>query len=127
MSKPTRWNLSDPAAALLLMATGVEGLEAAGGQQLLHSSLIPTEVHGGTEEDLTALGFVLGDVVDGDPLFRLATLPPGWTRRLEEADPRGQYLIDEHGCTRASIFYKAAPYDRKASMTLYAPKGGEDR
>ncbi|WP_327587074.1 hypothetical protein OHA25_08685 [Nonomuraea sp. NBC_00507] len=127
MSSPTNWNLGDPADALLLLAAGVEELEAAGGQQLLHSSVIPTELYGGTDEDLAALGFELGDVVDGDPLFRHATLPPGWTRRLEERDPRGSYLVDERGRDRFSIFYKAAPYDRKASMALVPVEGGEGR
>ncbi|MFB4285665.1 hypothetical protein ACBJ59_61135 [Nonomuraea sp. MTCD27] len=127
MSSPTRWNFGDPADALLLLAAGVEELEEAGGRQLLHSKVIPTKVHGGTDEDLAALGFELGDVVDGDPLFRHATLPPGWTRRLEESDPRGSYLVDEHGQDRAAIFYKAAPYDRKASMVLLPARDGGGR
>lgn len=87
--------------------------EAEGGEQLLHSDLIP--VAGCDDDALTELGFDLGDVVDGDPLFLHATLPAGWTRQPSE-DPRLIYLADELGRRRYGITYKAAFYDRKASM-----------
>ncbi|MEV4020202.1 hypothetical protein AB0J35_57970 [Nonomuraea angiospora] len=122
MSSPRRWNLGDPADALLLLAVGVEEVEEAGQQQLLASDVIPTKLHGCTEEDLAALGIELGPVVDGDPLFRHVTLPDGWTRRPEQ-DARGSYLVDERGRDRASIFYKAAPYDRRAWLTLLPVDG----
>lgn len=116
MTPPTRWTLGD---ALLLLAVGVVELEETGQQQLLASDVIPTELHGCTEQDLAAIGIELGDEVDGDPLFRHAALPDGWTRR-PEADPRGSYLVDADGRDRFAIFYKAAPYDRRADMTLLA-------
>lgn len=125
MTSPTQWNIGDHVDALLLLAAGVEELEEAGGRQLLCSDVIPTRMCGCTDQDLSELGFELGDIVPGDPLFRRAALPPGWTRRLEESDPRGQYLVDERGRDRVSIFYKAAPYDRRASMSLLRGAGDE--
>jgi hypothetical protein len=124
MSAPRRWNLGDDADALLLLGTGVEELEEAGRDQLLVSDVIPTDLHGAREEDLAALGFELGDVVDGDPLFRYVTLPHGWTRR-PDADPRGLYLVDAGGRDRAHIFYKSVSYDRKASLFLLRVEDGE--
>lgn len=111
-------NYGHPDHLLLTLAVGVEELEWAGQRQLLASSVIPTRMYGCTEQDLAALGVELGEVVEGDPLFRYASLPQGWSRRPEK-DSRCSYLVDEHGRDRASIFYKAAPYDRSASMTLY--------
>lgn len=118
MSSLRRYRLGDPVDGLLMLAADVEEFEEAGQSQLLASNLIPTRMYGCTDEDLTELGFALGEVVDGDPLFRHAVLPAGWCRRPEQ-DSRGSYLVDEHGRDRASITYKAAPYDRKASMVLY--------
>ncbi|MFF0867659.1 hypothetical protein ACFYUV_38260 [Nonomuraea sp. NPDC003560] len=124
MSSPTRWNMADPADALLLLAAGVEELEQAGQQQLLASDVIPTKLRGCTEEDLAALGIELGPTVDADPLFRHVVLPSGWSRRPEQ-DPRGSYLVDEHGRDRVWIFYKAAPHDRRAFMSLLPVEDGQ--
>ncbi|MFB4294831.1 hypothetical protein ACBI99_44880 [Nonomuraea sp. ATR24] len=117
MKSPSIFNLHDPADQVFFLLGGVEALEDEGQQQFLASDVIPTEVHGCTDADLIELGFELGDVVPGDPLFRYAKLPPGW-KRCPEEDPRGSYLVDGHGNRRASIFYKAAFYDRKASMSI---------
>jgi hypothetical protein len=123
MSTPRRWHLGEEADALLLLAVGVEGMEEAGRDQLLVSDVIPTAMSCG-EADLAVLGFELGDVVDGDPLFRHVTLPHGWQRRPAE-DPRSLYLVDAGGRDRAHIFYKAAAYDRYASMALLELGDGE--
>lgn len=96
---------------------GVLELEANGQGDMLTLDVLPTRLSGGTDEDLTALGFGLGEVLAGDPLFRWATLPPGWTRRPAD-DPRTSYVVDEHGHDRLDIFYKASPNDRKASGAL---------
>lgn len=54
---------------------------------------------------------------DEDPLFIRVTLPAGWkiapTNHSMHSD-----LLDDKGRQRASIFYKAAYYDRRADMTL---------
>lgn len=95
----------------------VEGMEAAGTGQLLASELLPVDMHPEDPAEWTALGFAFGDTADGDPLFRRATLPEGWTRQATD-DPRGSYLVDSRGIHRVTIFYKAAFYDRAASMSL---------
>jgi hypothetical protein len=122
MSAPRKWRFGDDADALLLLAAGVEELEEAGRDQLLVSDVIPTKMSC-READLAVLGFELGDVVDDDPLFRYVTLPHGWKRR-PGPDTRSLYLVDEQGRDRAHIVYKAAPYDRYASMVLLV-LGGE--
>jgi hypothetical protein len=95
----------------------IEGMEAGGGRQLAASDLLPTDLSPADEGAWTALGFTLGDTVDGDPLFRHATLPEGWTRRSHQ-DPRGSDILDTRGIPRVSIFYKAAFYDRRASASI---------
>lgn len=119
MSGLRRWSLADSVDPFLMLIASVEEIEQAGQRQLLASDVIPARMCGCTDDDLAALGFELGGVADGDPLFRYARLPEGWTRRPEQTNARGSYLVDEHGRDRASIFYKAAPYGRSASMTLY--------
>lgn len=79
---------------------------------------LPTKMRPG-QEAFEALGFEFGDVVEKDPLFRLAKLPEGW--RLEPEEDTYSYwslVIDTAGETRARVFYKAAFYDRKAEMRV---------
>lgn len=95
----------------------ITGMEAAGQRQVVASQVIPTEIRGGTEETLTALGFVLGDRVPNDELFRHAALPPGWSKQATEHSMHSS-IVDEHGRKRCSIFYKAAYYDRRADMRI---------
>ena len=60
-------------------------------------------------------GIQLGPVCEKDPLFREVTLPEGWTRVLEDGRIR---FKDEQGRCRVQCHYKAAFYDRKASVFL---------
>ncbi|WP_214327878.1 hypothetical protein [Nonomuraea sediminis] len=108
-----------PEHQLLVLAVGIEEIERAGQLQLLASDVIPTRLVGCDEQLLAGLGFELGDQVADDPLFRYATLPNGWRWRAAE-DARGSYLVDERGRDRFSVWYKAAPYDRSASVA-YLP------
>lgn len=98
----------------ILFGGGIEGQEKAGQQQLLESTTLPTEMHGG-DEKFKALGFTFGAVVDGDPLFREATLPEGWKRQGTEHSMWSE-IVDQRGIPRVAIFYKAAFYDRGAHM-----------
>lgn len=100
----------------------IEEQEAAGQRQLVASEQLPTEMHGGTQADFEALGFVFGDVTPGDPLFRAATLPAGWRKRAMD-HAMGSEILDELGRQRVSIFYKAAFYDRRADMSLVSTNG----
>lgn len=98
----------------------IGGMERQGQQQLVHSDRLPTEVHGGTDEDFIALGFSFGAPDAGDAMFRPATLPDGWKRQGSEHS-MWSHVIDANGRKRVSIFYKAAFYDRKAYMRLNSP------
>jgi len=64
-----------------------------------------------------ALGFTFGPPDPDDPLFRAATLPPGWTR-VPGTHKNVSYLLDEHGRERVTVYCKAAYWDRKAHMVL---------
>jgi hypothetical protein len=83
---------------------------------VLASTTLPTESYT-ADSEFEALGFTFGAQVPGDPLFREATLPEGWTREGTE-HAMHSVIKDERGIERASIFYKAAYYDRKASLSL---------
>jgi len=92
----------------------IEGMEAAGAQQVLTSDQIPTDA---PWDDLTALGFVKGEPVAGDDLFTHVTLPAGWTR-AGTGHSMHTHILDERGVRRVGIFYKAAFYDRRADAHM---------
>ena len=98
----------------------IEKQEADGPRTLVESEMIPKEVHGATREQLIALGFKFGD--DVDELFVTCELPLGWTK-LGTSHSMHSDLLDEHGRKRAGIFYKAAFYDRRASMCMHCRFG----
>jgi hypothetical protein len=103
----------DPSDAIVMQ-------EQRGGAALAASELLPTEMHPTDRAPWEALGFVFGDVVENDPLFRHVTLPPDWKKMQDPSDiyGRGVDVFDFRGIRRVSIFYKAASYDRKAHMSL---------
>ena len=98
----------------------IEEQERAGQSQLVNSDRLPVDA--GEDGDYLALGFTFGKPDPSDPLFRPATLPPGWSRRATD-HAMGSEIIDQHGRARVSIFYKAAFYDRKASMYVISHSG----
>jgi hypothetical protein len=99
----------------------IENQEAAGQRQLVNSDRLPVDSHG-TDADFEAVGFTFGPPDKNDPLFRPATLPEGWKREGSDHS-MGSYIIDPLGRRRVSVFYKAAFYDRRASMYLVSPAG----
>jgi len=121
----TRRMQEDPAERLLLLAEGmitgspetfILGQERAGQHQLVNSDRLPADFRGDRAE-WEALGFTFGEPDEGDPLFMPATLPPGWKRKASD-HAMGSSVVDALGRERVSVFYKAAFYDRKASMHL---------
>jgi hypothetical protein len=95
---------------------GIEAQEARGQRDFVASETLPKELlHGTTRAQLEALGIVFGE--DADDLFVKATLPPGW-KKVASDHAMWSYLHDDQGRKRASIFYKAAFYDRSAHMNL---------
>lgn len=122
----TRAMRKDSAESLLLLAEGmatgspasfIGRQEAAGQREMVNSTVIPTELIGCTEGDLVALGFELGPIVEGDPLFRQATLPEGWTREGSD-HAMWSHIVDPDAYHRCAIFYKAAFYDRRAHLSV---------
>lgn len=118
-------NTQDPSSieltGMLLLATGDTGAvigaqERAGQAQLVHSDRLPTDIHG-DRADFEAIGFTFGEPDDRDPMFAPATLPEGWKREGSD-HAMWSYIVDQLGRRRASIFYKAAFYDRSAHMSL---------
>jgi hypothetical protein len=103
-----------PLAALPGM---IERMEALGKTEFSRSDVLPVQM-GGQQALLEELGFVLGPQVPGDPLFRQAKLPSGWRKDEETGHAMWTSILDEQGCERAHVFYKAAFYDRRADMGL---------
>ena len=84
--------------------------EAHGQRSFVASTTLPTK---GPKEALQAAGVVFGEVVENDPLFQYVQFPEGWKKEGTDHD-MWSYLVDAKGNRRASIFYKAAFYDRDA-------------
>ncbi len=94
----------------------IEKDEDRGSAQLVASEVLPKS-DTKTWEILKSMGIKLGENVPGDPLFVYAELPEGWSKKRSEGDSRGSYIVDSEGRTRAIMFYKAASYDRFASIS----------
>lgn len=87
---------------------GIEQQEAQGQQNLVQSTTLPIK---GDWEVLERWGVVKGEPID--KLFCHATLPEGWTKAPTDHSLWSS-LVDARRLIRASIFYKAAFYDRDA-------------
>ena len=116
---PENTSARDPLAHLLgAMSAGtsdyITGMEADGQRQLLASDTLPSD---GPWDQMEALGFVPGEPVEGDPMFRRCTLPEGWKREGSD-HAMWSHIVDERGVRRVSIFYKAAFYDRSAHASI---------
>lgn len=96
---------------------GIERQEARGQQELVNSEVLPTDGLFRNKAEFEALGFVIGEVVQGDPIFTNVKLPAGWKKQATDHSMWSK-LVDETGKERASIFYKAAFYDRSAHINL---------
>jgi hypothetical protein len=94
---------------------GIEAQEAAGQAMLCAAAQLPKEMRGCTREQLEMIGFKFG--ADVDQIFVSCTLPPGWKKQATDHSMYSD-LLDEQGRKRASIFYKAAFYDRRADISM---------
>lgn len=103
-----------------MMRGGADGLveeqEKRGQTSFVNSDTLPTDVYPADKAKLEEWGVVFGDVVEGDPIFTHATLPEGWKKVPTDHDMWSD-LVDADGIVRASIFYKAAFYDRSAQIS----------
>jgi hypothetical protein len=94
---------------------GIEAQEARGQQDFVNSTTLPIKFNYGNREQFEQMGIVFGEPVDD--LFCEAQLPEGW--RKEPTDhSMWSDLLDDKGRKRASIFYKAAFYDRSAFLNI---------
>ncbi len=109
--------------AMMMGGSGaIERSEQRGQQELIESDTIPSSFgryndKAEGERKLLEMGFVLGDPVPGDDMFRFATLPPGWKKVVTDHSMWSK-IVDETGKERCSIFYKAAFYDRSAHLSI---------
>lgn len=99
---------------------GIEAQEKRG-QQSLCAKMDDRLPIDGTKspEDRKAfekMGFKFADKPE-DELFISAAFPPGWTKKSTDHSMWSR-LVDNHVRERASIFYKAAFYDRSAHIHL---------
>jgi len=101
--------------------SGILAQEAQGQRSFVGSDTLPTDMgrHSGydTKAILEAAGVKFLGVVEGDDMFQYVELPQGW-KKVATDHSMWSKLVDDKGRERASIFYKAAFYDRSAHMSL---------
>ena len=123
---PVNTRAQDPASALAeVIALGSEGFitrqESLGQASFVGSDTLPTRFNYPNEEIakpiLERWGVKFLGAVPSDPIFQYVELPPGW-RKVATDHAMWSRLLDAEGRERASIFYKAAFYDRNAHLTL---------
>lgn len=108
-----------PNALIAATPGGIERQEAEGQANLCKTAdRLPASINSPRgmhyTQVSTELGIVFGKIVD--EIFIEATLPEGW--KIEPTDhSMWSHLLDAQGRKRASIFYKAAFYDRNAHIS----------
>ena len=100
--------------ATMMFGGGIEEQEKQGQQELCESMQLPSN---GDWDGLAKIGVKRGNLVEGDDVFVHAELPPGWQIKPTDHSMWSK-LVDENGVEKASIFYKAAFYDRCAFIRL---------
>lgn len=99
-------------------SAAIEHQEARGQRELVNSEAIPYRGSNGKDRTiLESWGFKFGEH-DGEDLFIEVAMPAGW-KKVRTDHSMWSNLLDDKGRIRASIFYKAAFYDRDAFMRLY--------
>lgn len=94
---------------------GIEAQEAAGQKELVSNfTRLPLQMREKEIEVAIKYGFVLGEPID--EVFRAVTAPEGWSLRPTEHSMHSD-ILDADGAIRGGFFYKAAFYDRRASVT----------
>ena len=91
---------------------GIEAQEKRGQQTLVNKDILPINC---PRKELMSLGFKFLDLYDD--IFVNVEMPAGWKKVPTDHDMWSD-LVDDRGRKRASIFYKAAFYDRSSHMSL---------
>jgi hypothetical protein len=95
---------------------GIEAQEAQGQRDFVANETLPIDCGWDCKPaQVEAMGVVYGDAVDD--MFIRVQLPEGWSKVATDHSMWSK-LLDEKGRERASIFYKAAFYDRSAHINL---------
>lgn len=94
---------------------GIEAQEAQGQKDFVANNTLPIQCNFCTRKQLEEMGIVFGEPVDD--LFVEVQLPEGW-KKVPTGHSMWSDLVDAEGNKRASIFYKAAFYDRDAFIGL---------
>jgi len=98
-----------------LSSDAVRSQESAGQQSFVASEALPTDMQGDAKAVLEAAGVKFLGIVEDDPIFQYVELPNGW-KKVATDHSMWSDLVDDKGRKRASIFYKAAFYDRSANL-----------
>jgi hypothetical protein len=102
-------------ASTLGNSRAIDKQELRGQKELIDSAVLPKRISDGERAILETYGIIFGE--DVDDLFVNVVLPQGWTKVATEHSMWSN-LVDDKGRERASIFYKAAFYDRDAFIRL---------
>lgn len=81
----------------------------------VRSETLPQKCNGCNRSQLEAMGIQFHD--NADDLFVYVTLPNGWKKEATDHSMWSR-LVDDKGRERASMFYKAAFYDRSAHIGI---------
>lgn len=96
----------------------IEAIEAQGQSDFIVSEHLPVYA---PWDELHTMGIKEledhNEVAASGKLFCKVALPPGW-KRVATDHSMWTDLVDEKGVKRASIFYKAAPYDKRAYLRI---------
>ena len=112
------------AAVMMATSGSIEASEAKGQRELVESCQLPVKMPPKDKAYLESRGVVFpkqGSYSDGDRLFYDVTLPPGWKKKATDHSMWSE-LYDDKDVKVASIFYKAAFYDRDAFLDVIYPK-----
>lgn len=102
--------------AMAMFPGGIEAMEAHGQSELVNSEVLPTIGLFRLRQMIEDAGGKIGSMVEGDDMFTEVTLPEGWKKKGTDHDMWSE-LFDDKGHKRASMFYKAAFYDRSAHIS----------
>ncbi len=119
MGKPTNTAVEEQHLEWLMGGdpAAIEAQEAEGQKQLAGTGTLPTRVFGKTtREDVEALGFIFGEPYEDDPMFTPVEFPPGW--ELVATEHSMWLHLEFNGVNKGVVYYKAAFYDRSATLEL---------
>lgn len=96
---------------------GILEQESDGQSSFVNSDTLPTDIYGDGKSALEKAGVKFLGIVEGDEIFQYVELPDGWQKEKTGHSMHSQ-LLDDKGRERATIFYKAAIYDRSAHLSI---------